>query len=153
MTRQEFIEDAPDEKFAAWIWDSLKDVEPLKERDLPYIWYCETGDILHVTTDIRKLNSYYSKWVDHVLTLEYSFDGDIPVGFELWGFKTLTGSEAEEFLDSIASMGICVSDDLRRKIRLQLAEVRRINRERNNEHEQGERVDEPEDKPSDQDKQ
>lgn len=107
MTRHEFLSslgkmDKKKREFAEWIWDVSKDVKPLTKDELPFVWYCESGDILHVTLDMEATNGYYCRRdpLGGPIDTKHSFDTDKLVGFEVWGFAKHPG----ESMEAISSM-------------------------------------------------
>jgi len=62
------------------------------EHTYPHMWYCETGDILHI--DLENLPDYYADWVgsykekggqSHSISVLKEIKTDRVVGFEVWG--------------------------------------------------------------------
>lgn len=81
------VERAKLASFARKVWDATKGVVPFTEDDMPSLWYCEDGDILHVHLSV---GSGFHERVNSSLSVERDFDTEEILGFELWGFSKMT---------------------------------------------------------------
>jgi hypothetical protein len=120
-SKKDFMRGARDKKFSGWLWEMTKDVEPLAEKDLPHVWYSLDGDILHARTKLVEDKHEYSKWINHTLTIEYAEASSpdehlTPVGFELWGFSSMTSRMLDWAYDFLSKHGVPIHVDLESKI-------------------------------------
>jgi hypothetical protein len=139
ISKEEFVKDSPGKSFSERIWEITKDVEPLREADLPSLYYDLDGDLLCVVTRLHN-SFHYAKWINHNLTMEYCMgdaidDHVMPVGFQLWGFSRITDGALGQAYDFLVDHSLPVDAKLREMI----AEERRTAAKRLSEHKQREK--------------